>query len=433
MSNTTKSIVSATGVIVCIATIIVGFRTRQQVDIGASQIASTGVPLDRMVASRTNDINVPAGDYFYELSQKLKELYVEPISDDNKLVSGAVRGMVASLGDPQSLFYDKTQFEAFLNAREGKFEGIGADFALVTGPKSVQAEVAHDGGEAGSPEEAIATANDIPRLQVVSVVPGGPADRAKVEVGDIVSSVDGHWVINSQVIRKFRDAQKRFLAKKMPLSELNVMRQEIRAKVDKALMPLRARDLLFIGKTGSVSVVWERGTVIRTTKIAKAVASMPGFKESGREILLPFIPTSADNLKHAIAGKSSISIDLRNNTLGDIGSMKSCLEVLLPKGQYGTFSTYRHDKPTPLTIYKGNSHPPKITLITDKSTRGAAEIFALALSSSGYATLTGSEMGGDRDSRVIVRLPDGSGYTLVTSVYHPTLGKSRVSMQGGVK
>jgi len=96
-------------------------------------------------------------------------------------------------------------------------------------------------------------------------------------------------------------------------------------------------------------------------------------------------------------------------------------------------TTFRHDSPTPLVVRNGNPNPPGITLVTDKSTRGVAEMFALALSSRGWAKLTGGSTGGDRDNKAIIRLPDGSGYTLVTSVFRPTLGNSQVVRKGGAK
>jgi len=434
MSTTTKSVLSATGVIAAIATVVVGLEARQHADLGLIQAPSSNMSIDRLLASRTDDVNVPAGDYFYNLSQKLKEQYVEPVSDDQKLASGAVRGMIGSLKDPQSLYMDKNQFTAFVNARQGQFEGIGADFDLVTGKSNAQAEAANeDPGPGATAEDTMVMVRDIPRLQVVSVVPGGPADKAKVQVGDIAYSIDGHWIVDSKLIQKFRTAQKAFIAKKMPLSELNIIRNEIRAKADHAMLPLRGRDLLFMGKTGTVTVVWERGGKQITTKITKAPSHLPGFGVHNGAILLPFVPSSAKSLKQEIEGKSAVTLDLRNNTLGDLASMKQCLEVLVPKGNYGDFVTFRHESPTPLVVHNGNSKPPKITLITDKSTRGIAEIFALALSSRGYASLTGESTGGDRDNRSIVKLPDGSGYTLVTSVYKPKLGSTAVARKGGAK
>lgn len=434
MNHTTKSVVSALGVLASVAVVVLGLAARQRADVGA--VSSLGnKSIVGLLASRSDDVNVPAGDYFYELSQKLKEEYVEPVTDDQKLASGAIRGMVTSLKDPQSTFMDKNQFVVFLNAREGRFEGIGADFDLVVGPGHKQAEVQIDTTDMAdaTPEDTLAVSHDIPRLEVVSVIPGGPADKAGVQVGDIVNSVDGHWVVNADLVRKFRAAQAQFLAKKLSIGGLNLMRNELRAKADKAIYPQRAHDMLFMGRSGEITVVWDRGDKQRTTKIVKVPCALPGFGVHNGVIRLPFEPNSDVQLKQAISEKTAVTIDLRNNTLGDLTSMRRCLGVLVPAGQYGNFVTYRHESATPLVVQQGNSKPPKITLLTDRSTRGVAEIFALALSSRGYAHIEGGSMGGDRDSRAIFHMPDGSGYTLVTSIYKPTLGSSRVVRKGGVK
>jgi hypothetical protein len=70
-----------------------------------------------------------------------------------------------------------------------------------------------------------------------------------------------------------------------------------------------------------------------------------------------------------------------------------------------------------LTIENGNASAPKITFVVDRTTRGPAEIIAVALSSHGRAVLSGSLTGGDLSIRQVVSLPDGSGYELVTGDY----------------
>jgi carboxyl-terminal processing protease len=436
MSETRKSIFAAFGIVMSIGAVYGGLRVRQNADLGTLEASAKDAPVSRMLASRTNDVNVPAADYFYELSQKLKEQYVEPVTDDQKLASGAIRGMISSLGDPDSSYMDKDQFKAFLNARVGKFEGIGADFVLeydsrkggdprgATKPKP-QGEIEMD------PEDALVNVQEIPKVEVVTVVPGGPADKAGVQIGDTVDTIDGHWIVNSNLIRKFRVASKKFTDKKMTRAQLEILRSEVRSKFDKAIFPGKAKEKLFMGKSGSVSVIWSRNGTLRSTTIQRGVSSLNGFTQTAGTINLPFVDGSAESLKAAIRNRDSVIIDLRNNSLGDVQAMKHCLEVIAPKGQYGYFITRRHDSPTPLAVLNGNPNPPRIKLITDRSTRGMAEAFALALSSKGLATLTSSSMGGDTSCRQIVQLPDGSGYTLVTSTYSPTLAKSMVTKKGG--
>ena len=343
------------------------------------------------------------------------------------------------MGDPDSLFMDKDQFRAFLNARIGQFEGIGADLVLSFDSQKTSAKTAGKSAEPDiTPEDALVSVREIPRVKVASVVPGGPADRAGVKVGDVVDTVDGHWVVQSDLIRNFRLASKRFLEKKITRIDLEKQRAELRKKFDKAIFPAKAKDKLFLGKAGAVSVVWVRGDTTFLTKIQKSPSKLAGFTVSGSTVTLPFIEGSPAKLKTAIAGKSSITIDLRNNTMGDVQVMKQCLEILVPKGTYGYFVTRRHDTPTALNVLTGNSAPPKIHLITDQSTRGMAEAFALALDHAGLTDHQKLVLGGDRYSRQIVQLPDGTGYTLVTSAYQVTVpkstrGKVAIAGKGGVK
>lgn len=101
MNATAKSFIAAGALLASAGAILVGTRMRDGVDVGG------GGPLqaanvEGLVASR-DPREVPEGDYFYEISNLLKQRYVEPIKDEQKLALGAVRGMVGSLGDPDSI------------------------------------------------------------------------------------------------------------------------------------------------------------------------------------------------------------------------------------------------------------------------------------------------------------------------------------------
>ena len=419
MSETKRALTTLAGVLLCSAAIVGGVRLRDIVDHKPAE-AGVGLPISSLVASRDANSVIPEGDYFYELVQLLKREYVDPIQDEQKLASGAVRGMLSSLGDPNSIYMEKPEFDAFLDARQGTYQGIGADFALtIKGPVNPEAAKLKEQGDGnGGAEEALATIPRIPRLTVVAVTPDGPAAKAGVKVGDYVYSVDGHWLVNTDLILKFRDAQKKFEAKKIPLTELNKLRNEVRSKTERALLPQKARAKLATGTEGNVEIVWERNGIFRTTTLRKSSSQMnkTGASSDGA-IVVRFDANVAKDLRNAISDKSSVTLDLRNNVNGDFQSMRKCLEILAPAGQYGVISTSRNTKLVPLSVKSGNSHPPKLRLLVDESTRGAAEMLALALSTYNHATLVGRDTGGDRSIRQIVQLPDGSGYTLVTGEY----------------
>lgn len=410
MSDSIKSIVSAVGVVSAIGFIILGTRLRDQVDGGVSRLP--GHSVQSLVASR-DDHEVPESDYFTALSQLVKREYVEPVTDDQKLADGAVRGMIASLGDPQSLFYEKDSFKTFLQMRQGEFQGIGVSLDLLTPGKT--GPISRDGimPQDGDPEVA-ASAPEIPRLTVTSVVPNGPADRAGVKVGDIVFSVDGHWVVSGELLGKFRVSQSKFEKKQITPAQFNEVRKQIHAMTQRALLPLRAMDRVVSGTSGKIAIVWERGGLQRPTEIEKAPSQMPPFESNGNQIRLPFVAGSAEKLRAAIASKTSVTIDLRNNALGDYTEMKSCLAAVAPSGQYGRIVNVHTPRGNAYLVTNGNSHPPKITLEVDASTRGAAEIFALALNAHANAKLEGTQTGGDRSVRQVVELPSGDGFTLLT-------------------
>ncbi len=82
MNNTSKSVVSASSVIVSVAAVVFGVGARQRADLGVVAQTGQSKTIVGLLASRSDDVNVPAGDYFYELSQKLKSEYVEPVTDD---------------------------------------------------------------------------------------------------------------------------------------------------------------------------------------------------------------------------------------------------------------------------------------------------------------------------------------------------------------
>ncbi len=419
MNDRFRSFFAAGGVVVGCASVYGGLMMRSRVDLDGSTLtasASNSV-MSTWVASRDEDVNVPALDYYGRMVGLLKEYYVEPIKDDEKLASGSVRGMVTSLGDPRSLFMDRKVFRAYVDRQNGIYEGVGADFYLdVGGPRGKSAQSGLE-PPPESTEEAVARLPQVPKLVVGAVAPGGPADRAGVRPGDVVTDIDGHWVVDEGLLGRFRVAQRLFLKRKITFSQIAPLQKELRHKIQRALLPVRAAERLEVGTEGPISVTWTRNGVTRTTRITKEKCRMAGFGLWADSIRLPMTDAAAEQLPRAIAGKRMVTIDLRNDPVGSFGAAIKCLQALAPSGAYGEFITNRHEPASPLLVSSGNPAPPKITLLVDRTTRGPAEILALALSSRGKAVLKGSEMGGDLNVLQTVELPDGTGYSLVTSEY----------------
>ena len=404
-----------------------GYRLRDRND-PLAHVSRAPEPLVGLVASRDDQATqIPLDEFYDAMTDLLKREYVEPISDDQKLASGAVRGMILSLGDPRCAYMDAKEFRAFLNSREGRYEGIGVEFDLrgsATAPKRVEPGTDEP---VDDPREAALTGH-VPYLVATMVVPGGPADRAGVKPGDIVSSIDNHWVVDDAEITRFNKAKTDFAAHRIPFSAIAKLQQALKAKVERSLMPMKAKNRLYLGTTGATTVVWNRDGQKRTTKIAKSPSSVTPFGIKDGAIALRFDAQTPARLRAAVKGKSSVVLDLRNNVDGDYDSMRNTLAVLAPNGAYGALATQRRENPTRLTVADGNPRPPRITLKVDRTTRGPAAIFARALASRRLATLVGGPTGSDLSVREVVALPDGTGYTLVLGEYRANATDNKVAL-----
>lgn len=98
---------------------------------------------------------------FWEAWDIIHQQYVEQPVDDTKLMEGAIRGMMESLGDPHSTYMDPQTYKDANAQLAGSYEGIGATVDTT-----------------GS------------YLTIISTFPGSPAEKVGLESGDQVIAVD---------------------------------------------------------------------------------------------------------------------------------------------------------------------------------------------------------------------------------------------------
>lgn len=385
MSEVKKGIFAALGVALGAGAVITGTMYRNSVDLGLT--ASPQPSLVGLVASAGKNQDIPESAYFDQLADLLKSEYVDDIADQMKLADGAVRGMVTRLDDPHCLYFDAKNLAAYKDALSGKFQGIGAAFILR------YASAADQPG-----------AVRLPRLIVAEVAKGGAADKAGMRPGDVITSIDGHWVINSDEIEAFR---KLVSDKDTPSETLLKARREMREKSKNGLMPMRAFEKLFLGKSGSLKVAWKRGATLSEASLQKGEIQVDTFR----------FGSGADHkLRALIGGSSPVELDLRGQSLGDRAALMACLEVVAKSGTYGYLMRERKNETVELKVTKGGSISGPIRILVDEGTRGVPEVFARALKSKGLATVTGKTAG----DPVLIELhefPNGTGYTLAVAEY----------------
>lgn len=117
---------------------------------------------------------------FYEVLDKINEEYYDTSKiDAEKIVQGAISGMLQSLSDPYTSFFPPKENKSFKTQLLGQFEGIGA--------------------ELGMSEEN--------KIIVISPLDNSPAQKAGVRSGDTIMKVDGKdtsgWTL-SMAVEKIR-------------------------------------------------------------------------------------------------------------------------------------------------------------------------------------------------------------------------------------
>ena len=114
---------------------------------------------------------------FWDVWDKLEEKYIEKKKiDSKKMLYGAIKGMVSSLGDPYTFFLTPEENKQSKDDLQGKFEGIGAQLGLKDN-----------------------------RIIIVAPLKNSPAAKAGLMAGDYITKVDGqstaNWTLNEAVSR----------------------------------------------------------------------------------------------------------------------------------------------------------------------------------------------------------------------------------------
>lgn len=355
------------------------------------------IPIN-VLASKDPNL-IPESDYFDQVVNLVKREYVDSIDNELKFATGAVKGMVGSLADIHSIYYDAEEFQIFSRNLEGHYQGIGADLVFEYPP----AKTPQPKSESDAPQS-------IPRVTIANVVPGGPADKAGLKSGDWFETVEGSWVVNSDLIDRVRETQEKVSKKIWPQSKLEDLRKEIRTKTEKTLVPMRAWKRLQTGKEGAMKV-----TVIRQGKpITVELIRSETTRHLNESAIRPiFTQEGVAPLKTALASGNA-KIDLRGQAYGDFTSMLSAVNASIAPGSYGQLVREKK-QPIAIQVKPGATAASGITLIVDGQTKGVPGIFAAIMQKAG-AKVEGVASKSLVATEIRV-LPDGSGYTLNLGTY----------------
>lgn len=278
--------------------------------------------------------NDTAGIKKIEAALKLvKENYVEKV-DQNKLVDGAIEGMMGALGDPFSSYMGQETAQQFSEQIEGSFTGIGAEVSMENGS-----------------------------VTVVSPIKGSPAERAGIKPKDILLSVNGE---------SFEGLS------------LNEAVAKIRG-------PKGTEAKIQVKRSGTETII--EYTIIRDDIAMETVSSR--MEEGGVGVIevTEFSMNTAEKFEKEIAalekqGMKGLVIDVRNNPGGVLKVVVEMAQQFVPKGK-GIVQVEDKNGNRDQTLSKGSAKDYPIAVVTNKGSASASEILAGALKESAGAKLIG--------------------------------------------
>lgn len=259
--------------------------------------------------------------------------YYEKV-DREKLVDGAVNGMMEALGDPYSNYMGKETAARFEESIEGSFSGIGA-------------EVSSDNG----------------KVVVVSPIKGSPADKAGIQAKDVILSVNGE----------------------------SLEGLELNAAVAKIRGPKGSKATLKVQRAGSpepLQFVITRDDVRLETVYATMEKDKVGVIE-----VTQFSQNTSERFKEELnklesQGMKGLVIDVRNDPGGVLPVVIEMVEQFVPSGKT-IVQVEDKNKRREVSTSKGSSKKYPIVVLMNKGSASASEIMAGALQQSAGAKLIG--------------------------------------------
>src|SRR5216110_882843 len=316
----------------------------------------------------SNDGAYKQMEVYSEVLSRVRSEYVED-PDLPSVTDGALHGLLESL-DSNSSYLNREQYQDYKAHKNNAKGEIGAAVSKRFGYASV-----------------------------VSVIPGGPGDKAGLQDTDILEAIEG------KSTREMSLAQIRSLLLGEPGSNINL--SVVRARRSEPQKVVVTRDIVTVPavkeKILDDGIVQIRVDALTKGKSAEIANKIKAVQKSGAKKLILDLRDCAD-------GEESEGIATANLFMN-----------------HGTI-TYLQGQKYPREAF--NADPGKdvttlpLVVLVNKGTAGPAEIVAAAVLENARGDVVGDKTFGDGSVQKTIELPDGSALILSVAKYYSPQGKA---------
>lgn len=306
---------------------------------------------------------------FIEQYQNIVDNYYGEI-DNEKLISGAIKGMVEALDDPYATYFDEASANNFNIKLNGEFEGFGI--------------------------EIIKYSNE--HIQILTVFDNSPASAANIMAGDKIISINGKETIEltttefSNIVSESN-------------SKINLVIERNGEKIDVAL----SKGKVTLSSVSSDLII-ENEQKIGYIKVS--VFALNTYEQFRKELV------NLENNKI-----NGLIIDLRDNSGGHSSAAENILSLFLSNKKV----LYQIKSQNSIVKKYSNGNTNKdypIAILVNKETASASEIVASSLSENLGAIIIGTTTYGKGTAQNLIEMPSGEQYKYTTSIWLTANGNS---------
>lgn len=317
----------------------------------------------------------------FTIYQLIKADYVDN-TDDDKLVTGAINGMLASL-DPHSAYLEGASLQRLDTMIDGSYAGLGLSVAM------------DDGG-----------------VKVVSPMRGSPAEKAGIKAGDFITHLDGKLIYGVDL----DDAVAQMRGAAGTSIKLTIYRP---------------------GRSDPFDVTVTRGVITLqpvTSELHGTIGEI-AVNEFSHDVGRDVFAAIQSLQKQANGHLTGIVLDLRENPGGALDEAVALSDLFLTQG---TIVSQRGRLPSENATYRAESvfvgdaaRGLPIIVLIDAGSASASEIVAGALQDQHRALIMGERSFGKGSVQSMIRLDKDHAVKLTTARYYTPSGRS--VQEGGIQ